>query len=245
MNYRDYQDSRRRSETGIYIVCSDKGLLDKINNMLRFKGIIGVADAEGKFHYFVDGRKRMSRAITKVEEIVTKNAANIELDAPESMVVSALRAVLIFYDFDMSLIGTTAMYEIIRRMVIYRDVYIGTSILSFYYMVTRDLDVRNIQTFKSCVKPLISEICHFVDYAYDLIEEIRPDEIISFNGRLYENRLFYDIANALGISYTALDVVGGHVEPYKKVRYEGGLPHDIGLNTKLIENLWKTSPTFR
>lgn len=126
--------------------------------------------------------------------------------------------------------------------VIYRDVYIGTSILSFYYMVTRDLDVKNIQTFKLCIKPLISEICHFVDYAYDLIEEIRPDEIISFNGRLYENRLFYDIANALGISYTALDVVGGHVEPYKKVRYEGGLPHDIGLNTKLIENLWKTSP---
>ncbi|MBP3265870.1 MAG: hypothetical protein J6L84_02855 [Clostridiales bacterium] len=123
MNCRDYQNNRRGSETGIYIVCSDKGLLDKINNMLRFKGIIGVADAEGKFHYFVDGRKRMSRAITKVEEIVTKNAANIELDAPESMVVSALRAVLIFYDFDMSLIGTTAMYEIIRRMVIYRDVY--------------------------------------------------------------------------------------------------------------------------
>ena len=126
--------------------------------------------------------------------------------------------------------------------VVYRDVYIGTSILSFYYMVTRDLDMGNIQTFKSCVSPLISEICHFVDYVYDLIEEIKPDEIISFNGRLYENRMFYDIANALGIPYTALDVVGGHVEPYKKVRYKGGLPHSIGLNTAMIENLWKVSP---
>lgn len=123
MNSKEYQNNRRGSETGIYIVCSDKALLDKINTMLRFKGVIGVADAEGKYHYFVDGRKTFAKVVTEVDEIVMQNAENIELDAPESMVVSAVRAVLIFYDFDMSLIGTTAMYEILRRMVIYRDVY--------------------------------------------------------------------------------------------------------------------------
>ena len=123
MDYKEYQNNRRGSETGIYIVCSDKGLLDKINTMLKFKGVIGVADAEGKYHYFVDGRKTFAKVVTEVDEIVSNNAENIELDAPESLVVSAVRAVLIYYDFDMSLIGTTAIYEILSRMVFYRDVY--------------------------------------------------------------------------------------------------------------------------
>lgn len=123
MDYKQYQSYRHGSETGIYIICNDRSLLDKINDMLRFKGVIGVADAEGKFHYFVDGRKTFAKLASEVDDIVTRNAANLECEAPESMVVDSVRAVLIFYDFDMSLIGTTAMFEILRRMVIYRDVY--------------------------------------------------------------------------------------------------------------------------
>lgn len=128
------------------------------------------------------------------------------------------------------------------KSIVYRDVYVGNSILSLYFSYTRDLDLKNYEKFVKFARPLVNEICDFVDYAYDLIGKIKPDEIISYNGRLYENRLFYDIANSLGITYTALEVVGGYVEPYKKVRFKGGLPHSVALNTQKIENLWKESP---
>ena len=36
--------------------------------------------------------------------------------------------------------------------------------------------------------------------------------------------------------------MGGRVEPYKKIRFEGDLPLSIPLFGKMIENLWKESP---
>lgn len=124
----------------------------------------------------------------------------------------------------------------------YRDVYVGDSILSLYFSITRDLDVVRFDEFKSYALPLVDEICDFVDYVYELIDRIKPDEIISYNGRLFENRLFYDISKILKIEYTALEVVGGIVEPYKKQTFKGDLPHSIVLNTRRIESLWSNSP---
>ena len=131
------------------------------------------------------------------------------------------------------------------KSIVYRDVYIGYGILSLYLSYTRDLDINNINGFRDYFTPIVSEICDYVDYVYDLLSQIKPDEIISFNGRLFDNRLFYDIANALGIKYTALEVVFGNGErgkPLKRVRFLGGLPHSIKLNTQMINNLWNKSP---
>lgn len=127
------------------------------------------------------------------------------------------------------------------KSIVYRNVYVGYSILSLYLTYTRDLDIKPQHEFASFFKPIVDDICDFIDYVYDMIEKIKPDEIISFNGRLFDNRLFYDIANAVGVKYTSLEVVGGNGEPFKKVRFEGGLPHSISVNTNKILNLWETS----
>lgn len=131
------------------------------------------------------------------------------------------------------------------KSIVYRDVYIGYGILSLYLSYTRDLDISNMDGFKKYFTPIISEICDYVDYVYDLLNQIKPDEIISFNGRFFDNRLFYDIANVLGIKYTALEVVFGNGErgkPLKKVRFIGGLPHSIKIVTQKINDLWTDSP---
>lgn len=128
------------------------------------------------------------------------------------------------------------------KTIVYRDVYVGLSVLSLYLTYTRDLDVNKSKVFRLFFKPIIDDICDYIDYAYDMIERIKPDEIISYNGRFFDNRLFYDIANALGIKYTSLEVVGGNGEPFRKVRFEGGLPHSIMVNTKKINELWDNSP---
>lgn len=131
------------------------------------------------------------------------------------------------------------------KSIVYRNVYIGYGILSLYLSYTRDLDVINMDGFKTYFTPIISEICDYVDYLYDLLNQIKPDEVISFNGRLFDNRLFYDVAKALGIKYTALEVMFGNGDrgkPLKKVRFIGGLPHSIKVVTQKINDLWENSP---
>lgn len=128
------------------------------------------------------------------------------------------------------------------KAVKYRGVQVGSSVLSIYYDVTRDLDMLNFSGFLTYAVPLMERLCDFVDYAYKLLEEIQPDQILIYNGRLFENRLFYDIAKAKGISFVSLEGMGGRVEPYKKIRFEGDLPLSIPLFGKMIENLWKESP---
>ena len=128
------------------------------------------------------------------------------------------------------------------KAVKYRGVQVGSSVLSIYYDVTRDLDMLNFSGFLTYAVPLMERLCDFIDYAYKLLEEIQPDQILIYNGRLFENRLFYDIAKAKGISFVSLEGMGGRVEPYKKIRFEGDLPLSIPLFGRMIENLWKESP---
>ena len=124
----------------------------------------------------------------------------------------------------------------------YRDVQVGSSVLSIYYDVTRDLDMNNFQGFLAYGVPLIQRLCDFVDYVYQLFSELKPDQVLIYNGRLFENRLFYDIAKHEGIAFVSLEGIGGRVEPYKKIRFEGELPLNIPLFGRMIERLWQTSP---
>lgn len=128
------------------------------------------------------------------------------------------------------------------KAVKYRGVQVGSSVLSMYYDVTRDLDMVNFEGFKKFAVPLMSRLCDFVDYVYTLLDDIRPDQVLIYNGRLYENRLFYDIAKSIGIEFVSLEGVGGHVEPYKRILFKGNLPLNISLYGQMVEELWEKSP---
>lgn len=124
----------------------------------------------------------------------------------------------------------------------YRNVEVGISILSMYYTATRDLDLNNFDAFHEYARPLVKEICDLIDIAYQLVEEIKPDIIIVHNGRLFENRFFYDIAKAMSISFKAVETVGGYGEPYAKMSYLGELPHNIQMWNRMIKTIWEQSP---
>lgn len=110
--------------TGIYVVCDDDFLLSKINGMLKSKGVIGIADAEGKVHYFVDGRKNLGRTIARIDQIVSDSTAVIRAEIESSSsVAEVIKSLLEFYDFDVTLIGTIAIQEILYRMVTDKAVY--------------------------------------------------------------------------------------------------------------------------
>lgn len=128
------------------------------------------------------------------------------------------------------------------KLLKYRHVQVGSSILSMYYDITRDLDMQNWVGFKTWAFPLLENLCDLVDYVYSLLEKIKPDQVLIYNGRLFENRLFYDIAKSLKIGFVSLEGVGGHVEPYRKIHFNGELPLSIELYGSMVEELWKTSP---
>ena len=128
------------------------------------------------------------------------------------------------------------------RTLKYRQVEVGSSVLSMYYDISRDLDMANWEGFIGWAQPLIGNLCDFVDYVYQLLEKLKPDQVLIYNGRLFENRLFYDIAKSMGIEFVSLEGVGGHIEPYKKIRFVGEWPLNIELYGRMVEDLWKRSP---
>ncbi len=180
--------SRNNSDTGIYIVCSDEGLLDRINSMLRGKGVIGVSDAEGKFHYFVDGRKNHAKAVAHINDIVTHNATDYSDVLPENLLSSVLKSTLVFYDFDLALMGTKAIYEIIRRMILFqedyydgvRDLYTiaNESLKLSYEQTERDIRyaVRKSSFYRSGIKTM-QMMRMIADDVADRIREIKRQPV--------------------------------------------------------------------
>lgn len=127
------------------------------------------------------------------------------------------------------------------KKIKYRDVEVGKSILSVFISGTRDLDIEINQSFRIYFNQLAQEICDYTDYLYNLIEHIKPDEMIVQNGRLFEHRMFYDIAMKKGIHFVSVEVVGGYGEPYKRVSFDGTLPHSIANRTRIMNEVWKKS----
>lgn len=144
------QKTTANVDTGVYVVCDDKALMDRINSMLKGKGMIGIADAEGKIHYVVDGRDKPNNAACGVDQIVINNYRELEDDIPESLVAKTVREVLTEHGFDFSLIGTLAIFEIVKKMVRVRRIYfhgmkelmaLAESVLSITYEQTE----RNVR----------------------------------------------------------------------------------------------------
>ena len=137
-------------ETGIYVVCSDRVLLNTINTMLRRKGIIGVADAEGKMHYLVDARRNPAYAARAINNLVFNE---IEEDdqgegplgdqiLPQT-VKAVIDEVMLSYGFDLTLLGSKAMAIVIRKLAL-RDQTERLSTKQLFSIAAESLDVKYI-----------------------------------------------------------------------------------------------------
>lgn len=124
----------------------------------------------------------------------------------------------------------------------YKGIKIGISILSFYISSTRNNDGTTLpETLQQLVQRAIPELCGVVDNAEALVDRIKPDAIKIYNGRLFENRFFYDMAINRGIKFTSLEVSGGYGEPFYPMKYEGGLPHSVKIFTEMTFSTWEDS----
>lgn len=130
--------------------------------------------------------------------------------------------------------------EEIKKME-YRKVHVGLSILSYYFSITRNINPNITSSFCRYVNCLAAEIFAQIDDMYDFIDREKPDMISIYNGRLYESRALYDIAQTRKIRFESLEIVGGGNTSMKMVKYDNVLPHDIGYFTKKANWVWDVS----
>lgn len=128
------------------------------------------------------------------------------------------------------------------KKIKYRKVNIGLSLLSYYVTFTRKPTGKVSAAQREYFDLILSSLCKFVDFVYHLLEKEHPDVVSTFNGRMFENRLFCEISKEMGIGFESVEVCGGHGQPFGRITYEGGLPLDIELITKLANELWEKSP---
>ena len=123
----------------------------------------------------------------------------------------------------------------------YRNVYVGLSILSLYFSITRDIEFDITPKIKKYFDGVISDTMNLVDSAISMIESIQPDCITIYNGRYYENRAFYDLALYYKLKFESLEVIGGFNEPFYPIKFVDCLPHDFHFFAENAKKVWKTS----
>ena len=127
------------------------------------------------------------------------------------------------------------------KKITYRHVNIGLSLHSYYVTITRKPSGKVTSGQRAYFDQILTALCSFVDYAYQFVDEVRPDVISIYNGRLYENRLFYEIAKEKGIQFESLEVCWRINEPAYRVEFEGDLPLDIHQLTRMCHDIWDHS----
>lgn len=127
------------------------------------------------------------------------------------------------------------------KKIVYRGVNIGLSLHSFFVTITRKPSGQVSSNERHYFNQILSSLCRFVDYTYKLVDDIMPDVITIYNGRMFENRLFYEIAVIRGIEFESEEVCWRINQPSIRVEYHGGLPLDIKQLTKMSMDLWNNS----
>ena len=127
------------------------------------------------------------------------------------------------------------------KKIVYRDVNVGLSLHSYYVTISRRPSGNVTPAERVYFDQILSSLCRFVDYAYDLVERIKPDMITIYNGRMFENRLFYEIAVNKGIAFESEEVCWRINQPSIRVEYHGALPLDIHQLTDRAKDLWNSS----
>ena len=111
---------RASKDVGLYVFSDNDALIENVNSVLKRKGIIGVTDPSGMVRYYIDGRKDISNAANRLQTAVTdfKDSPyeKEEYDMRQLYDLAAHR-VFLDYDFDMSLIGSNIIYQIVCDVI--------------------------------------------------------------------------------------------------------------------------------
>ena len=103
--------------TGIYVVCNDKSLLENINGLLTRNGMLCVRDNSGKVSYLVDGRSDKSQAMMTVSGLMSDHFLGLG-EGRDVYYEMCAKAVFMASGFDMSHTGTAVVYLAVKDVIL-------------------------------------------------------------------------------------------------------------------------------
>jgi hypothetical protein len=127
------------------------------------------------------------------------------------------------------------------RGLVYKGINIGYGALSTYISSTRNRDALIDDDFRNYFNGLLKTQV-FIKIAIDrIIEEVKPEAISIFNGRIHDTRPVFQTAVQKGIRLRGVETVVKGEFDYQRRIFENALPHDIGFQTQSIEKAWEES----
>lgn len=125
------------------------------------------------------------------------------------------------------------------KTVQYKNINLGYSVLSFYISLTRNLNPLISQDTKPFFDNLLTQGAVLAEGISKMIDEIKPDKLCVFNGRMFDAKPALLVGLGKGIRVDVYEIMLKY--PYYKVVFENHLPHDIEYNTFLFDHVWDKS----
>lgn len=119
----------------------------------------------------------------------------------------------------------------------YKDINIGIGIASSLISYTRDTDV-DLDENRDIFNDMFKTAHTVLDNIEIFFEEIKPDKVYIYNGRLVEYRTVLEYCKHKNIPFTTYEV-GSTIQKY--MTFDNTLPHDIQLNGQFALQLAKNN----
>lgn len=127
------------------------------------------------------------------------------------------------------------------KKITYKGVNVGLGAVSSYITQTRNNEPIIDQYFQTYFDYILNDLCTLTDCLENCLNEVKPDLVCIFNGRLGDDRPMYDLCinNKIEIKcYEITGCIGGPKEEFYKISYNNCIPHNIKANLKIVEDLW-------
>lgn len=126
------------------------------------------------------------------------------------------------------------------KNIFYKDCAIGYAVLSTYISVTRNPEPAITKSSYKYFSALLNQTANLTDMAYQVIEDMQPDQILIFNGRHFENRPFLNVGQKKKIPVSCYENIGSFRsgENFSYMEYENDIPQSLKIASKMIAEMW-------
>lgn len=131
------------------------------------------------------------------------------------------------------------------KSIVYKGVNIGYAVFSEYVSQTRDLLEDLTAEKERYMGYLLGAACGYVDVAEKLINDLAPDAVSVYNGRMFETRPFFELARLKGIPVKINEVVSIQVDAdtieFRHLDFDNCFPQDVDGYAAKVRECWRNS----
>lgn len=120
----------------------------------------------------------------------------------------------------------------------YKDIRIGLSVLSSYIHITRNQNPKIDENGRKYFKNQILQSMKLIDAFSNIIDEIKPDLVASFNGRFNEIKPVFEISKKKNVASYLYEFEPLENDKYAKVIFKDIMPHSVKGNRWKFDHCW-------